>query len=138
MGKTILTNHHRAAGIVSLISRSKLVPDFAFTAHFVHLVVCFFYTGMLPRHMMWWTAMGTSSCIAVSLAMWGCRYRELQPISFGGGGGGAARPEDPPSANNPSAEEEEIGFSRGRGRGRGRDGGGEYEMVRIGGEEGTK
>lgn len=36
---------------------------------------------------MWWGATGVSSALAIALGMWGCRYRELQPISFGGRGG---------------------------------------------------
>ena len=66
------------------MTRSKLVPDFALTTHAIHLVVCTFYTGALPRNAMWWGSMGVSSALAIALGMWGCRYRELQPISFGG------------------------------------------------------
>ena len=114
--------------------RSKLVPDFALTIHFLHLVVVFLVTGKLPRHMMWWLTMAVSGALAVGLGAWGCRYRELQPISFGGGGGaGAAGVAEGSSGGGEEGVvgDEEQGYARGRGRGRGKDGGGDYEMVRM-------
>ncbi|TQN67949.1 Protein SYS1 [Colletotrichum shisoi] len=119
-----------AVAIIVLIGRSKLVPDFALTMHGVHLVVTSLYTGRVPRNTMWWGAMAVSSAVCVALAVWGSRYRELRPISFGGGGAGAAAGDG--GAQNGAAggdEEAGLGFSRGRGRGRGRDGEGGYEMV---------
>jgi hypothetical protein len=125
---------------VVIIARSKLVPDFAFTVHFIHLVVVSLYNGRIPRNAMWWATMVASAAIAVALGIWGCRYRELQPVFFGGrrilpttatpaqaadGGEGAAL------ADEHDVDDEEMGFSRGRGRGRGRDGAGEYEMAPI-------
>ncbi|OLN97706.1 Protein SYS1 [Colletotrichum chlorophyti] len=121
-----------AVAIIILIGRSKLVPDFALTMHGLHLLVTSVYTGRLPRNTMWWGAMGVSSAICIALAVWGSRYRELRPISFGGGGGAASSGDGGAGAvQNGSAgdEEEGVGFSRGRGRGRGRDGEGGYEMV---------
>ncbi|CAI4217824.1 unnamed protein product [Parascedosporium putredinis] len=58
------------AAIVMLVTRSKLVPDFALTAHFVHLAICTFYTGFLPRNAMWWGTMGVSAGVAVGLGVW--------------------------------------------------------------------
>ncbi|KAK9421229.1 putative Protein SYS1 [Seiridium unicorne] len=121
--------------LVALIARSKLIPDFALTLHFIHLLVVYFYTGSLPRFAMWWVTMGASSAATVALGIYGCRWRELRPISFGG----TARTnnEQGSSTENGHAEggddvgDEEMGFSRGRGRGRGRDGAGEYEMVGL-------
>ncbi|PNY29232.1 Protein SYS1 [Tolypocladium capitatum] len=130
-----------AVAIVVLIARSKLVPDFAVTVHFLHLVLTTVYTRSLPRHSMWWATMLGSAAAAVALGMWGCRYRELQPVFFGGGrilGSGTTAT---PSSAQSAAEEGEMGapiddddgsgFSRGRGRGRGRDGAGEYEMMHM-------
>lgn len=77
--------------------------------------------------------MGISSAATMTLGVWGCRWRELRPISFGGGA--RTNNEQSASAENGHAVgeeaigDEEMGFSRGRGRGRGRDGAGEYEMV---------
>jgi hypothetical protein len=85
---------------------------------------------------MWWMAMGASCAISIGLGVWGCRYRELQPISFGGGG--TADESRSGMENGNAVGDEEAGFSRGRGRGRGRDGGGEYEMVTISEEDRTK
>ncbi|KAK1522760.1 hypothetical protein CPAR01_14303 [Colletotrichum paranaense] len=124
-----------AVAIIILIGRSKLVPDFALTMHGLHLVVTSLYTGRIPRNAMWWGAMAASSGICVALAVWGSRYRELRPISFGGGGGGnsgggAGSSGDGAAQNGGTGDEEDgLGFSRGRGRGRGRDGESGYEMV---------
>ncbi|ORY60801.1 integral membrane protein S linking to the trans Golgi network-domain-containing protein [Pseudomassariella vexata] len=121
--------------IVALIQRSKLVPDFALSLHFIHLIIVSLYTGFVPRHAMWWATMACSSAATVALGMWGCRWRELQPISFGGSGGnrdqGAATENGHAAGGDDvgAEDDEEMGFSRGRGRGRGRDGAGEYEMT---------
>ncbi|KAI2624447.1 integral membrane protein S linking to the trans Golgi network-domain-containing protein [Xylaria nigripes] len=121
--------------LVILISRSKLVLDFAVTLHVIHLIIVFLYTGYVPRNVAWWVTMFASGVITVVGGTYGCRWRELQPITFGGGGRNAGGGE---SGGNRSLEngrassdhgDEEMGFSRGRGRGRDRDGSGEYEMV---------
>ncbi|TGJ79161.1 hypothetical protein E0Z10_g9604 [Xylaria hypoxylon] len=127
------------AALVVLISRSKLVLDFSITLHFLHLLIVSLYTGYLPRNAAWWITMLVSGTITVAGGTYGCRWRELRPITFGGGGRNTGN-----SANgNGSLEEgagsgdhgdEEMGFSRGRGRGRGRDGAGEYEMVGMKGD----
>ncbi|CEI70078.1 hypothetical protein FVEN_g10641 [Fusarium venenatum] len=112
--------------IVALIARSKLVPDFAITVHFIHLVIASLYSGRIPRHGGWWLTMIASATISVSLGIWGCQYRELQPVFFGG------RPILPAvpasvdgSATQPSTVDEEMAIPS---RGRGRDGNAEYEM----------
>ncbi|CAJ2509116.1 Uu.00g141420.m01.CDS01 [Anthostomella pinea] len=122
--------------LVALIARSKLVLDFALTLHFIHLVIVVLYTGFLPRHVAWWATMATSCAMTVAGGSYGCRWRELRPISFGGHGSRSTNNIDgnaTSSAENGSAggshDDEEMGFGRGRGRGRGRDGAGEYEMV---------
>lgn len=82
--------------------------------------------------------MAAASGVAVALATWGCRYRQLQPISFGGNGASSSGAGGSSEENGVAGEsgvgardEEEGGFTRGRGRGRGRDGAGEYEMVNL-------
>ncbi|KAI1080975.1 integral membrane protein S linking to the trans Golgi network-domain-containing protein [Whalleya microplaca] len=123
--------------MVVLIGRSKLVLDFAITLHFIHLVIVTFYTGFIPRHVAWWVIMALSCTVAVAGGTYGCRWRELRPISFGGGGRNTANAEGTTEAavQNGNAGGEngdlEMGISRGRGRGRGRDGAGEYEMVGV-------
>ncbi|AEO67956.1 uncharacterized protein THITE_2117151 [Thermothielavioides terrestris NRRL 8126] len=126
-----------AAAIIVLIGRSKLVLDFALSLHAIHLVVVTLYSGQLPRHTAWWLSMAAASAVSVALATWGCRYRELKPISFGGGGasstagGGGGENSSGGNGGEGNGADEEQGFSRGRGRGRGRDGAGEYEMVNM-------
>ncbi|KAL2127309.1 hypothetical protein VTI74DRAFT_10939 [Chaetomium olivicolor] len=131
-----------AVAMVILIGRSKLVLDFALSLHGIHLVVVTLYSGQLPRNTAWWFSMAAASAVSVALATWGCRYRELKPISFGGGGaasgsGGSGGEDGVDGVDNAGADgDEEQGISRGRGRGRGSDGAGEYEMVTMNGEAG--
>jgi hypothetical protein len=99
------------------------------------------YSGQLPRHTAWWLSMAAACGVSVSLATWGCRYRQLQPISFGGAGAasaaGASGGENRGDAGESGVDgDEEQGFPRGRGRGRGRDGAGEYEMTNFNSEAG--
>ena len=115
-----------------LISRSKLVPDFALTIHFLHFVATWVYSGSIPRNWLWWALQIVSAGMMTSLGVWSCQYRELRPIMFGGstatqnnGNGAGQDAEAGPSEGG----DEEQGYGRGRGRGRGRDGAGEYEMV---------
>lgn len=68
--------------ILLLVVRSKLVPDFALTIHFIHLVVTSLYTRALPTNLLWWALQIASSVLMVSVGVWACRYREMQPISF--------------------------------------------------------
>jgi len=74
-----------------------------------------------------------SGVITVIGGTYGCRWRELQPITFGGGPRNGDENDGNGSLEGASVNgehgDEEMGFSRGRGRGRGSDGGGEYEMV---------
>lgn len=137
--------------MVMIVIRSKLVLDFGLTTHFIHLVIVSLYTGQVPRNVFWWVAMAVSSAVGVSLGVWGCQYRELRPVFFGGGGigGGASAGNNNNSSSSNNANgsadgggegssqaadgDEEQGFSRGRGRGRGRDGAGEYEMMKMNG-----
>ncbi|KAF4462639.1 multi copy suppressor SYS1 [Fusarium albosuccineum] len=122
-----------SAAIVALIARSKLVPDFALTVHFLHLVVATLYSGRIPRHGMWWFTMLVSSAISVSLGIWGCQYRELQPVFFGGrrilAATGPESAEGAGPEQHPPQGDLEMGVPTGSGRGRGRDGAGEYEMA---------
>ncbi|CAK7199827.1 hypothetical protein SEUCBS139899_002513 [Sporothrix eucalyptigena] len=122
-----------AAAIVVFVGRSKLVLDFAATLHVVHLAVVFF-THSIPANLAWWATMAVSTGTAVLVGTWGCRHRELQPISFGGAAGGNTSATNTSTTAGTAAGvdgDEEQGFSRGRGRGRGRDGAGEYEMVPV-------
>lgn len=80
----------RSVAMVLIVIRSKLVLDFALTTHLLHLVIVSLYTGQLPRNLFWYITMAVSSAAGVFLGIWGCQYRELRPVFFGGGGGGHA------------------------------------------------
>lgn len=90
---------------------------------------------------MWWVAMLSSSAICVAAGMWGCRYRELQPVFFGGGRilGSNATPSAAAAGRGPDDDDddddghegpvdEEMGLAQGRGKQRGRE---EYEMGKM-------
>jgi hypothetical protein len=105
--------------ILLLIARSKLVPDFALTIHFIHLIVTSLYSHGIPNTLYWWLVQAASATLMISLGMWACQWRELQPMAFGG------KAKSPAKA---SANEGE-GYEMGTLRGAGRDGGGSYENV---------
>lgn len=111
--------------LLILISRSKLIPDFTLTLHFLNLLITTLYTRTLPSNALWWVLQAASAAQMTALGIWACRWRELQPIQFGSAKGGA------------EGSEEEVSWSWGVGRGRRRDNGGWYQMVGMkGGGEG--
>lgn len=84
---------HRAIFLLVLVARSKLIPDFALTLHFLHLIATTLYTHSLPGNWLWWGLQCASAALMTFVGMWACQWRELRPISFGGkanGSGGAA------------------------------------------------
>ena len=147
--------YHSVIFLLLVISRSKLIPDFALTIHFVHLIATSLYTHSIPSNLLWWGLQCASAALMVFLGMWACQWRELQPISFGGigGGGGSsssttatssseAQQQEQQQASDPQeagTEEDLSSASRGRGRSRGlfREGGGGeyYEMGNMKGEQ---
>ncbi|RDW68124.1 hypothetical protein BP6252_09520 [Coleophoma cylindrospora] len=129
-------------GVVALlvfVSRSKLIPDFALTLHFVHLVCTSLYSHSIPQNWLWWALQVVSATMMTTLGMWTCQWRELRPITFGGSSSAqsAAQSGDAMEASASHGGDEEQGYGRGRGRGRGRDGAGDYEMVSMKGETGA-
>lgn len=126
----------RVIALLFFISRSKLVPDFALTLHFIHLIVTSLYSRSIPRNWLWWILQIASATMMTSLGIWSCQWRELRPISFGGSSNGQSN-SNGATAGPSERGDEEQGFGRGRGRGRGGDGAGEYEMVGMKGESET-
>lgn len=130
--------------LLLLIARSKLIPDFALTIHFLHLLASTFYSGSIPRNLFWWALQAASSALMTSLGIWSCRWRELQPIQFGGhadvnGGSGAGGQaggdaEAGSVAGGGASRGDGIigGLLNGRVWGRGKDGGGVYELISKG------
>ncbi|GKZ75739.1 integral membrane protein of the Golgi [Aspergillus niger] len=141
----LLTSGIGVIFLLLLVARSKLIPDFALTLHFLHLIATTLYTHSVPANWLWWGLQGASAAFMTFLGIWACRWRELQPISFGGIGGGSssgggisAGASGGGEAQSGADGEESFSLSRGRGRGRGlRDsssGGDEYEMVEMKGD----
>ncbi|KGO70403.1 Integral membrane protein SYS1-like protein [Penicillium italicum] len=116
-------------GIISVmfllvfVSRSKLVPDFALTIHFLHLITTTLYTHSLPSNLLWWGLQFASAAMMTFLGMWVCQRRELEPIKFGGHGGSTQAGSS--SQASASDGQQESSFGRGRGRERSVQ---EYEM----------
>ncbi|CAP81201.1 hypothetical protein E8E15_009615 [Penicillium rubens] len=109
--------------LLVFVSRSKLVPDFALTIHFLHLITTTLYTHSLPSNLLWWGLQFASAAMMTFLGMWACQRRELEPIKFGGHGGSTqAGPSSEASAGD---GQQESSFGRGRGRERSLQ---EYEM----------
>ncbi|EXJ85131.1 hypothetical protein A1O3_05806 [Capronia epimyces CBS 606.96] len=111
--------------ILLLVSRSKLVPDFALTIHFLHLLVTSLYTRTVPTNLLWWGLEAASATLTISLGVWACRYRELQPISFGT----VPRKATQTTTNGPLEADDHV--RNGQGRGRNIDAGPSYEMVNV-------
>lgn len=108
--------------MVLIVIRSKLVLDFGLTTHFIHLVVVSVYTGEVPRNMFWWFTMAVSSASGVALGIWGCQYRELRPVFFGGGGiggGGGSNNNNTVNHNNNNNNNNANGNAGGGGGGNG-------------------
>lgn len=85
------------------------MPDFALTIHFIHLVVTSLYSHAIPNTLYWWFVQAASATLMVSLGMWACQWRELQPMAFGG------KPTPAKAAKN-EGEGYEMGAIRGAGR----------------------
>ncbi|KAI9814297.1 MAG: hypothetical protein M1832_005937 [Thelocarpon impressellum] len=126
--------------VLLIVARSKLVLDFALTLHALHLVATTLYSRALPASKLWWALQAASAAVMVGLGTWGCRWRELRPVSFGGGAAASqAESAETPGGGTGEGEEdiERGGFERGLRRGRGRDGAGVYEMVKMSAGTGT-
>lgn len=108
--------------LLLFVSRSKLVPDFALTIHFIHLVATILYTHSLPTNLLWWGLQCASASLMTFGGMWACQHRELKPIAFGGLGGSSQTESSSQQASDGQAE---SSFGRGRGRERSLQ---EYEM----------
>ncbi|MCJ1467539.1 hypothetical protein MMC07_006164 [Pseudocyphellaria aurata] len=126
LGKT--ATHVRALLILLLIARSKLVPDFTLTLHFLHLVATSLYSRSVPRNWLWWLLQAVSAGVMTSLGVWTCRWRELQPINFGSRGAGE---EDGGGRNSKDASRDFVVQDEDVARGKGRGGGVAYEMVGL-------
>ncbi|KAK0870378.1 hypothetical protein LTR87_013331 [Friedmanniomyces endolithicus] len=123
--------------ILLLIARSKLVPDFALTIHFLNLIITSVYTRAVPTNIYWWLVQAASAALMTSVGIWACQWRELRPMAFGGKSSkGAQVGTSNGHAIEPGAIEEGEGYAVGSaGRGRGRDGAGAYEMVGMASRE---
>ncbi|TGO33738.1 hypothetical protein BHYA_0229g00030 [Botrytis hyacinthi] len=136
-------------GVISLlllVSRSKLIPDFAITIHFLHLLITSFYSHSVPRNWLWWALQFASASLMTFLGIWSCQWRELRPINFGTNSNTAQNNTNTVTdstgmerdisagmeGEDDATKDIEQGYGRGRGRGRGRDGAGDYEMVGMG------
>lgn len=120
-----MTCHSSVVPIILLIARSKLVPDFVATIHFVHLICVSLYVHAIPTYPVWWFLQMISTILMTVLGVWACQWRELRPMAFGG----KAKSTENGANASPSDVDVGVGYDMGPGGGRGRDGAGAYEMV---------
>ncbi|CAI7622785.1 hypothetical protein N7533_006782 [Penicillium manginii] len=113
--------------LLLFVSRSKLVPDFALTIHFLHLVATTLYTHSLPSNLLWWGLQFASAAMMIFVGMWACQHRELRPITFTGLEGSSQTG----SSSQQTGDDGQQESSFGRGRGRERSLQNEYEMDRL-------
>lgn len=112
-----------------MVSRSKLILDFALTIHLLHLIATTFYAHALPTNVLWWTLQAASAALMASLGVWTCQWRELQPISFGG---------NRRTTGDDSDQNRVDDMERGGGGGGGHaDGGGRRSMLMHGRDHGS-
>ncbi|KAL1961272.1 hypothetical protein VTO42DRAFT_3218 [Malbranchea cinnamomea] len=121
--------------ILILVSRSKLVLDFALTLHFIHFVITSFYTHSIPSNWLWWGLQVASAALMTFLGVWVCQWKELKPISFGGGSLSARNKANQTAEGHAGTEAGGSTMSRILrgifGRDGGGDGSGAYEMVPV-------
>ncbi|KAJ5735212.1 uncharacterized protein N7483_000337 [Penicillium malachiteum] len=110
--------------LLLFVSRSKLVPDFALTIHFLHLIATILYTHSLPANLLWWALQLASAAMMTFTGMWACQHRELKPITFGGHAS-----TERTASQQAEDSQQESSFGRGRGRERSVQ---EYEMNEVG------
>jgi hypothetical protein len=79
--------------LLLLVNRSKLIPDFALTIHFLHFCVTSFWAGEIPKNYLWWALQVCSAALMIVLGIWACQWRELQPMHFGGSAPGPGKVE---------------------------------------------
>jgi len=70
-----------AIGLVKIVERAKKCLDFVITVHFIHLIVCIFYTGF-PRWLWWIINIFTIALTAV-LGEYLCLRNDLREIPLG-------------------------------------------------------
>ncbi|KAI9173331.1 hypothetical protein H9P43_007462 [Blastocladiella emersonii ATCC 22665] len=71
--------------LVPIVSRARLVLDFACTLHGLHLIVSFLYNGWRLPSALWWATNITAAAITAIGGEKLCMRRELEPISVGVG-----------------------------------------------------
>lgn len=82
-----------SVGLLVVVARSKLVLDFVLTLHGIHLLAVCGWNRGLPRTSLWWGVQVGSCGVMMLGGLWGCRWRELRPLSFGTGSVGSSTAE---------------------------------------------
>ncbi|KAI5793731.1 integral membrane protein S linking to the trans Golgi network-domain-containing protein [Peziza echinospora] len=77
---------------ILILARSKLVLDFTLTQYFLHFVCTWIYMGGYPWEWTggrweWWGVQVVCCVGTVVGGRWGCGWREMRPMAFGGGAG---------------------------------------------------
>lgn len=69
--------------LLLIVVRSKLIPDFVFTIHFLHLLLTSVYSHSIPTSGFWWILQILNALLMTAVGIWSCQHRELQPINLG-------------------------------------------------------
>nr|CAG4645868.1 EOG090X0FH3 [Lynceus sp. MCZ IZ 141354] len=67
----------------TLVQRTKLCLDFTVTAHFVHVIICFFYNSALATNASWWVLQLVCVVITCVLGEFLCLRSEMKAIPLG-------------------------------------------------------
>lgn len=83
--KISISYFSRAIALWFIVCRTKQCLDFAATAHFLHLVICWHYNSHFPASLSWWLL--NAACVTI-MCVYGeylCLRTELQaiPLSVG-------------------------------------------------------
>ena len=75
----------RAVALWFIVRRTKQCLDFAATAHFLHLLICWLYNSQFPTTVSWWLLNGACVTIMCVYGEYLCLRTELQaiPLSVG-------------------------------------------------------
>lgn len=66
-----------------IIRRTKLCLDFSFTWHFIHLIICWWYSRAFPFSMSWWLLNIVCAALMCITGEFLCLKTELQEIPVG-------------------------------------------------------
>ena len=68
---------------------SMNIREITGTGHWMWDVIVTAFGMLIATAIFWWLVRASSTGVMIGLGIWGCRWRELQPMAFGGSGSGS-------------------------------------------------